>query len=407
MTQPIPTVLAAVAVLAMLAALACSSNSTAAPGPEPTSTSTHTPTPTPEPTEAPTSAPAVTPPAPPASLHPTSTPLPRSTPLPTATPLPTEKPTIPIQPSQQSPLPESDYIFWLAANVPVILNSPAINQLRSDIEEFTVYELDFVATLEKLVSSSPVLVEVFEQYVEHKASREAEGSGSFAHTSHWVAYYGKIDEQTVLDDSRFSSEMPSETHGRYDLLTVMDGEYTFANRGPDTFARGTTETLKAALYKTPGAFFPALGECFQVHRNLGDHHLVIKAQTSPEGRELESEFNLKEPSPWDEIPPWIAVIQHALRSAPEAVLTLTLEGDTMDLQVRQHFDNEADAAAAREVNQETLAEVASPAVFPEIQEVINRLQVSQHGSEVSYNITLTGEEAEGVMFWGLLWYFDH
>ena len=110
---------------------------------------------------------------------------------------------------------------------------------------------------------------------------------------------------------------------------------------------------------------------------------------------MESEFNLKELSPWDEIPPWIAVIQHALRSAPEAVLTLTLEGDTMGLQIRQHFDNEAAAAAAREVSQETLAEVASPAVFPEIQEVINRLQVSQHGSEVSYNNTLTGEEAGG------------
>ena len=138
--------------------------------------------------------------------------------------------------------------------------------------------------------------------------------------------------------------------------------------------------------------------------------MLVEARTSPEGRELESDFDLKELSAWDDIPPWTAVIQHALRSAPAAALTLTLEGDMMHIQLQQNFDSETDATRLRKVNQETLAEVvstASIALFPEVQKVMNRLQVSQHGPEVSYNITLTAEEAGVAMFWGLLWYLDH
>ena len=154
-------------------------------------------------------------------------------------------------------------------------------------------------------------------------------------------------------------------------------------------------------------FPPAPAEAARVFRELGDQHVLVEARTSPEGRELESDFDLKELSGWDEIPPWTAVIQHALRSAPAAALTLTLEGDMMHIQLQQNFDSEADATRLRKVNQETLAEVASTASFPGVQKVMNRLQVSQHGPEVSYKITLTGEEAGVAMFWGLLWYLDH
>ena len=385
-------------ILLILAAMMACSDPTPAPEDVPTPTqvsSTDAPVSTETPTERPTAAPKATLAPEPTSAAPTATPA-------TAT-----------QPSRQSQPRESDHIFWVAADLPAILNSQAIKELRSIIKENTVYDLYFVAVSEQAARFYPGAVQVVGQYIEHDTPRGSEDTENLVHRGHWIAYYGELDEQTVLFDPRNPSETARETRGGYIIHTLKRRNkegYSLAARGYGTFERGATETPKGALGTAHDGFSSDPAEAARVFRELGNQHMLVEARTSPEGQELESDFDLKELSAWDEIPPWTAVIQHALRSAPAAALTLTLEGDMMHIQLQQNFDSETDATRLRKVNQETLAEVvstASIALSPEVQKVMNRLQVSQHGPEVSYNITLTAEEAGVAMFWGLLWYLDH
>ena len=380
--------------------------------PLPTAVPESSPAPTPEPGAAPT--PTATP-APLPTAVPGSSPAPTSSPLLTPTPTPTPAAiathAVPSKPTGQSTPEESDHILWIAADAPAILQSPVIKQLRSALQEFTLYDLDLVADLELLESTFPGLVEVAETYIEYGISEGKEETEYLAATGSWTAYYGEFDQQALLADVSPSIEMSRETYGGYDMYTRTyenQTQQTTAFRGTDIILSGGTDILKAAIDTIPGAFFPAPGEGALALRELGDRHMVVKSRTSPEGQKLESDFDLKELSAWDATPPWTALIQHALRAAPTAMLTLTLEGNKFSVQVKQDFDSESDATRSRRANLEIAAEVVDSAEgFPQIQRAIRRLHANQQDSEVSYHITLTGEEAEAIMFVGLHLYSNH
>ena len=199
-------------------------------------TPTGTPaTPTPSPTQVPSRA--------------TSTPAPEPT-----SAAPTATPATATQPSRQSQPRESDHIFWVAADLPAILNSQAIKELRSIIKENTVYDLYFVAASEQAARFYPGAVQVVGQYIEHDTPQESEDTEYLVHRGHWIAYYGELDEQTVLFDPRNPTETARETRGGYIIHTLkrrhQEG-YSLAARGYGTFERGSDGNTEGSARHGP------------------------------------------------------------------------------------------------------------------------------------------------------------
>ena len=253
--------------------------------------------------------------------RPMETPVPRpaATPRQTSAATPTAMLSAAIQPSLTISATSGEHVYWIAVDLPAVLNSPALGELRSKIKENTVYDLDFVAVSEQLARINPAAAEVVGQYIEHDNSQESVVIQYLDHRGHWIEYYGKLDQQTVLDHPIMSSLTDEGTHGGYNIFTYRDRHqegYKLAIRGAGTFPHGTTETPKAALGKAHDGFLPAPAEAARVLSELGDQHLLVEARTSPERIKKQSNFDLKQLSAWDDIPPWTSRFGSSLTTRP-------------------------------------------------------------------------------------------
>ena len=354
------------AALAVLLLLACGSDPTPSPSPEPTATPVPTPTPMPMPT-------------------PTAVPVPTTTPSPTPEPLP----------PRDTFIPEGATIV-VDARPSDILQSPVMEPLLDLLfngEEgvlgfFDEFESETGISLRSIEFAEMYLdlAEVFEVVLNGSEDSDADLSNDLSNLG--VALRGDLDEDDFvarLEES--TAEDPGQDYetATYRGYTIYadSGEnpdgFSFAFADEDTLLFGTADGVRAMIDVASGAAAQLSGEGVRALEGLGERDfglIMVMPEGLPDAAMEGGEDNGN---------PLSAFGLGAL--APQlTVMTLRLEGRSMGVQILEYYDQEADAAAAKEYNEGTMAMLGSMTGSADIQQLIADSEISQEGRSVSYEI---------------------
>ena len=377
------------AIIAVLLVLACGSEPT--PIPAPTATPVPRPTATPLPAPAPTATPVPSP---------TATPLPAPAPTPTLEPTPAPMPA--VVPSRETLLPEGATLV-IDARPAAILDSRIVASLMDAIsvgpesgeglfDEFesgTGIDLGSVEFVEAFLNLEAALA----------ASLPPEASEDVPSPEMGAALYIELNEaDLVLSLKRAAEGDPSyeydrETHRGYDLHMDAGGNpdsFAFSYVDPGILLLGTADAVRAMIDVSAGAAPPLSSDVIGALDVLGERHLGVILSTPPELLE-----DVMEASGEDGMA-MLGMLDPSALSSSLTVMKLVFDGDAIEMQSRQFFEDEGDAAAAKEYSEGTLAILGVMVGSPAIQEIVSGATISQSGLEVTYGLSINEAQMEAI-----------
>ena len=381
------SILAAVCMaLTVLLVLACGSDPTPTPTPEPTATPVPTPTATPEPT--PTPAPTATP-----------TPAPTATQAPTATPEAEDTSVSLPESSGESLLPEGAALV-IEAYPAALLDSaaPLFAMLMELDPESAGGDIDGV--VEDFRDESGIdlrLVTYAEMYMDLESFLGTIEGMDTTDVEFGMALYGEFDEDEIVATLERESDGSHEVSGYRGFVVhrVEDGGETISVSIIDSKMAliGADVSVEAMLDVAAGAAPAASGELRQMLDSLGERHLGFAMKLPPELLEqmvagVEGEEALPQMG-------LLGAMDLTALTAPVNAMKVLFRGETIEIEARSHFDDDAAATASKEYSEGVVAMFGAMfASSEELQDFASSMEVSQSGEAVTFKMAVTVQAIE-------------
>ena len=341
------------------------------------------PTPTPTPTQLPT---------------PTPTPLPTPTPEPTATLPPPAGATSP----RDSLIPE-DATLVIDADLKAIFDSPALAPVievlfggeGSGQSALVDFESDTGISLRSITSAEMFLdAEALSTLGQDPGSSEPADAPTLG-----VVLRGDLTEEDFL--SNFQGAMENDPSLKYEVVDYRGQKmYVDANRDPENFSfafvsdgvflLGLNDGVEKMLDVASGTVGPISGGGVAALDALGNRDIGI-IMISPTG-------GMKATAPADqESQGLLGMVAAGSVNVPLSVTRILLVGDAMQIQSAQFLENEAVAAAYKEYNEGTMVLLGAMSGSPELQRLVDEANIEQHGSRVSFEMTIDAAGLSAVL----------
>ena len=374
----LPKLLALATFVVLMAVLAC--------GSDPTPTPTTTPTPTPAPSPAPTPTPE---------------------PTPTPTPEPTATPTPPPAPARESLIPAGSGLI-IDARPAAILDSPVLAPLLDLVLGGTEDGEGFFDEFESETGISLRSIEFVELYMDLEgalelAMEEPEGDASGL-PDLGVAIRGDLDEADFVRRLELAGrEEPSQAyetvdHRGFRVHVAASGDpesFSFAFADEGTLLMGSTDGVKAMLDVASGVAPQESGEGMSTLESLGEREIGVIMSLPQDALQVA-------PGGQGDLGVLGALSAGAL-TAPLTVVKVSLVGQSMQIESREIYANEDDAAAAKEFSEGSMAMVGAMSGSPGLQDVIAGARIVHAGRQVSYSMAVDGEAIASILeFFGML-----
>ena len=359
----VPILLVAVAVLTVLLAAAC--------GSDPTATPPHTATPVPPPT---------------------------ATPVPTATPAPTVEPTPDIVPTRETLIPEGASLV-IDVQVGPVLDSQLVLTILGDLLKedgpgssvFDQFENDFGLDFDTIES-----VEAFLDLEDVLQAGSLDGGDEgFGTPMLGAVIRGEFDEGDFL------ARMESAAEQDIQVVQYLGNEL-FAGSGDDpdslafsfinstTLLFGSIAGVKALIDVAEGAAPPISGDLIRVLDEMGERHIGVILSTPPEFFDVAMEGS-------EDGIAMLGMLDPTALTSPLTVTKVKFDDSAMELEVRQFFEEEADAIVSKEYTEGTMAMLGAFVGSPVIQEMVSNMEIKQSGLEVSSSLTITEDQLTGIL----------
>lgn len=407
-------ILASVA-MSVLLILACGSDPTPTPEPtpppQPTATPVPTPTPTPEPTATPT--------------PPTPTPEP---PTPTAA-APSPPPTAELrvqtgetpESEEQSPLvdlrPDGSLIpegatLMVEAYPGEILGSgsPFIDLVLGENDEsLTDGIADFVKDFQDGTGIDLYSVRYAELFMDVSGLLGLDPAPEADGLTFGLALYGDIDEDEIVasfDRDEDTEYELSDYRGFnvYELNGAGDDPNTIGIVDDDAMVFGNTASVEAMLDVAAGATSALSGELREAINALGEWHLRVVLESSPDDFDLGG--LLAEGEGGDTGMGLLGALDTSALTAPVTALGMTFTDEAVDLEVRSVFEDDEAATVSTEYTEGLLLMAgAMLGTSPELGEFFTGINAGQSGNVSTLSLAVTPEVVElllGVLTEGLM-----
>ena len=358
------------AALAIILAMACEAQPTSTPTPEPTPTPTPRPTPTPPPT---------------------ATPIP--TPVPTVTPVP--------EPAAETLVPEGA-TFFIDLKPSVVLNSPVVTPLLETMFGGGT-EDGFFERLEADTGISASSMESAQLYLDFNAAMSiALGLGQDAGAATpdlGVALRGEFDQDEFFERMEEATGTSSggglevEDHRGFSLYSDPEGDpnsFSFAFPANDTFVFGTADAVREMLDVAAGAVDPVSAATRESLNALGSRDFGMVMVVPPDAMERATEGG-------EQGMALLATLAPGALTADLIVTKLEIDGAAMSLSSVHHFGDEVTATAAKEFNEGSMVLIGAMSGSPEVEELLQSVEIAQDGTLVSYQMTLDADAISAIL----------
>lgn len=338
------------------------------------------PTPTPSPTPEPT---------------PTPTPVPTATPTPEPTATPTPEPA--VSASGQTLIPEGASLI-IDANPAALLESPVLAPLLdalfegSDETVFSEFESETGIDLGS-IERAEIFMDV-EALLE--VGGDPESQENIEIPTIGITLRGELDEKEFL--AKLESAMAEDPSQDYKEISYRDfsmyvdaggdpENFSFAFVDSETFLFGTTDGVEAMLDVASGTARPVSGEGVTALEALGDRDFGMIMVTPPELIEAAMAEGQEA----------MGLLGAFGPTAPLSVVKIALGSDSMEVQSRQYFENEADAAAYKEYNEGLIALMGVMSGSTELQDLAAGADIRQDGSQVSFELDVSASSITAIL----------
>ncbi len=339
-----------------------------------------------------------------AAPHPTATfvPAPSATPTPAATSTPT--------PAPEKHLPSETLIpegagFVVDVMPSAVLDSQVVMLLIGALSDEGEMEDDPFEALERETGVSMRSIDSVEMFFDLEsvlgtgAPRELTMENAPA-LKMGAALRGEIDEERFHASFQTASfQTPSENQSEliYEVESYRGYDlYVDASAGPnsisfgfldsDTLLLGTSDGVKTMIDVAEGVHPPLSDDTRGKLDALGRRHMGVILETPPESLDMASEVDPMSMG-------LLGMLDPTALSSPLTVLRIFTSNSDIEISVRQFFEEEATAAAAKEYAEGSTAVIGLMSGSTGLQEIISGMTISQSGDEVSYNLTISEAQA--------------
>ena len=359
------------AALAILLAMACQAQPAPTPTPEPTPTPTPKPTPTPTPTPAPT---------------------PTPTPEPTATAVP--------EPAADTLVPEGA-TFFIDFDPATVFDSPVLAPLLETMFGIGT-EGGFLEKFETDTGISLRSMEFAELYLDFNLAMSIvlgmEMDGKDGALNLGVALRGDLDQEEFSDrmeaaESGSGDGVRGEEYRGFTLYIDPTGgseSFSFAFPENDTFVFGTTDAVREMLDVAAGAANPVPVETRDSLNALGSRDFGMVLVVPPGAMELATEGE-------DQGMAILATLAPGALTADLIVIKLELDDDVVSMYSVHHFSDEDTAAASKDFNEGSMILIGAMSGSPEVQELLQGVEIVQEGTLVSYHMALDANSVDAIL----------
>ena len=336
-------------------------------------------------------------PAPPAA---TLVPLPTATTAPTPTPVPSPTPTPNVAPTRGTLLPEGATLA-VDARVADILSAGMFATVLEAMLLVDESGGDLLGEFESELGVSPYSIEFVEAFVDLEAALNAGlpagPDEDLPEPTMGIVLHGEFDEGKVLAslEEETGGEVTVEDYRGYPVFygdTEQADGSAFSLLDSGTLLMGTVDGIKAIIDVAEGVDAPLSADDAQALDALGDRHLGIILSTPPEVMQMASEGT---EGSGDGMA-MLGMLDPTAMSSPLTVMSVSMSDSDMEIITRQFFEEEAEARAAKEYSEGTMAMMGVMLNFPEIQELAGGIAIDQNGTEVTTFLSIDEAQLEAI-----------
>ena len=304
----------------------------------------------------------------------------------------------PAVPLRETLIPESANLV-IDAEIAAILESEIVMTAQEAMLDSDGSGEGFLVEFKSQLGLDLGSIEFVEAFVDLEAllvsGVSTEGLSEIAFPTFGAALRGEFDEDDFLEKVRIGAngDFKSEPYrGRQLNIGISDGTdasaFTFLDDG--TLLLGTPDGVKAMIDVADGFSPPMSGAGMRAVNSLGERHVGVILHTPPELFEMMVEGG-------QEVVPMLGLLDPTAVSSPLMVLKMWMADSTIEIGVKQYFEEEADAVASKEYTEGTMAMLGALVGSPALQELIAGVEVEQDGLEVTSKLAITDDQLEGIL----------